>query len=98
MQPHTPESLAVLLGPDLKVTLQLRWASLPKNDCHARHSARIALLLTSGAQAAGFYIAEVGTPRSLGTAGVANPTSTGANAAWSNPAGLALVDQDQMCI
>lgn len=36
MTPHTPESLAVLLGPDLKVTLQLRWASLPKNDCHAR--------------------------------------------------------------
>lgn len=56
----------------------------------------IALLLTSGAQAAGFYIAEVGTPRSLGTAGVANPTSTGADAAWSNPAGMALADQDQM--
>ena len=31
------------------------------------------LLLTPSIQAAGFYISEVGTPGSLGTAGVANP-------------------------
>ena len=54
------------------------------------------LVSASGAQAAGFYIQEVGTPRSLGTAGVANATSTGADAAWSNPAGMAFVDQDQV--
>ena len=58
--------------------------------------AAIASLLVSGAQGAGFYIPEVATPRSLGTAGVANPTSTGADAAWSNPAGMSFVGQDQM--
>ena len=35
-----------------------------------------ALLLTPFVQAAGFYISEVGTPGSLGTAGVANPVNT----------------------
>lgn len=39
--------------------------------------------------AAAFYIDEVGTPASLGTAGVANPTNTAsADAAWTNPAGM----------
>ena len=39
--------------------------------------------------AAGFYIAEVGTPSSLGTGGVANPTNTyGADSSWTNPAGM----------
>lgn len=56
----------------------------------------LALLLAPSIRAAGFYIQEVGTPRSLGTAGVANPTSTGADAAWSNPAGMAFVDRDQL--
>ena len=56
----------------------------------------VSSLLLSAAQGAGFYIQEVGTPRSLGTAGVANATSTGADAAWSNPAGMAFIDQDQM--
>ena len=41
------------------------------------------------ALAAGFYLAEVGSPGSLGTAGVANVTNNkGADAAWTNPAGL----------
>ena len=35
-----------------------------------------ALLLIQSAQAAGFYISEIGTPGSLGTAGVANPVNT----------------------
>ena len=56
----------------------------------------VSSLLLSAAQGAGFYIQEVGTPRSLGTAGVANATSTGADAAWSNPAGMAFIDRDQM--
>jgi long-chain fatty acid transport protein len=39
--------------------------------------------------AAGFYLAELGSPRSSGTAGVANVTNnTGPDAVWSNPAGL----------
>ena len=46
------------------------------------------------AQGAGFYLAEVGTPGSLGTAGVANPTNTvGADSAWTNPAGMTGLQQ-----
>jgi long-chain fatty acid transport protein len=51
----------------------------------------------TSSQAAGFYLAEVGTPASLGTAGVANPTNTHhADAAWTNPAGMTGLDQDSM--
>ena len=47
------------------------------------------LLASQSASAAGFYISEVGTPLSLGTAGVANPTNNiGADSSWSNPAGM----------
>lgn len=47
------------------------------------------------AHGAGFYISEVGTPGSLGTAGVANPTNTfGADASWTNPAGMTGLQQD----
>jgi long-chain fatty acid transport protein len=47
------------------------------------------MLATQSALAAGFYIIEVGTPVSLGTAGVANPTNTnGADSSWTNPAGM----------
>lgn len=53
-------------------------------------------LLFSEAYAAGFYLQEVGTPHSLGTAGVANPTNIeSADASWSNPAGMAFIQQDQ---
>ena len=39
--------------------------------------------------AAGFYISEIGTPGSLGTAGVANPVNRiTADASWTNPAGM----------
>jgi len=52
-------------------------------------------LLFSEAYAAGFYLQEVGTPHSLGTAGVANPTNIeSADASWSNPAGMAFIQQD----
>ena len=51
----------------------------------------------SNSMAAGFYLAEVGTPVSLGTGGVANPTNTQhAGAAWTNPAGMTGLDQDSM--
>ena len=47
--------------------------------------------------AAAFYIDEVGTPVSLGTAGVANPTNTtSADAAWTNPAGMTAQDEDHI--
>ena len=39
-------------------------------------SSVVVVLATQSALAAGFYISEVGTPLSLGTAGVANPTNT----------------------
>lgn len=53
--------------------------------------------LVSVAQGAGFYIPEVGTPHSLGSAGVANPTNTvGADAAWSNPAGMVFLKNDEI--
>jgi long-chain fatty acid transport protein len=49
------------------------------------------------AHAAGFYITEVGTPGSLGTAGAANPTNNfGADSAWTNPAGMTGLDGDKM--
>ena len=58
----------------------------------------IALLLVSQTvSAAAFYITEVGTPSSLGTGGVANPTNTrGADASWTNPAGMTGIDSDML--
>ncbi|MGB5735253.1 MAG: hypothetical protein WBM40_12520, partial [Thiohalocapsa sp.] len=42
--------------------------------------------LAGSACGAGFYLTEVGTPGSLGTAGAANPTNTvSADASWTNP-------------
>jgi len=56
-----------------------------------------ALLLAQAAPAAGFYISEVGTPGSLGTAGVANPVNTvSADSSWTNPAGMTGLQQDEM--
>lgn len=53
------------------------------------------LLASFNIQAAGFYLTQIGTPGSLGTAGAANPTNTqGADAAWTNPAGMTGIDKD----
>jgi long-chain fatty acid transport protein len=60
-----------------------------------RHAALAAALLAASGPSlgAGFYSPSVGTPGSLGTAGVANPTNTrGADAAWTNPAGMTGID------
>jgi long-chain fatty acid transport protein len=55
------------------------------------------LLSTQAAYAAGFYISEQGTPASVGTAGVANPTNTfTADAAWTNPAGMTGMTEDSI--
>lgn len=57
----------------------------------------VAALVAQNAPAAGFYLSEVGSPASLGTGGVANPTNTfGADAAWTNPAGMTGIDEDQI--
>jgi long-chain fatty acid transport protein len=46
---------------------------------------------------AGFYLSEVGTPGSLGTAGVANPVNNyAADSSWTNPAGMTGVQEDQI--
>jgi long-chain fatty acid transport protein len=55
------------------------------------------LLSMQAANAAGFYISEQGTPASVGTAGVANPTNTfTADAAWTNPAGMTGITEDSI--
>ena len=57
----------------------------------------MAALATQTALAAGFYLSEVGTPSSLGTGGVANPTNTnGADSSWTNPAGMTGLQEDQI--
>jgi len=59
--------------------------------------AAVILLATQSVLAAGFYISEVGTPLSLGTAGMANPTNNiSADSSWSNPAGMTGLDSSEM--
>jgi len=54
------------------------------------------LLISNSIFAAGFYISEVGTPGSLGTAGVGNPVNNmGADSAWTNPAGMTGLDKSE---
>jgi len=58
----------------------------------------VALLLfvSNSVLAAGFYLCEVGTPASLGTACAANPTNTfTADVSWTNPAGMVHLEEDQ---
>jgi long-chain fatty acid transport protein len=57
-----------------------------------------ALLAGTGiVQAAGFYLQELGTPKSLGTAGVANPTNiVSADASWANPAGMVYLEESSI--
>ena len=53
--------------------------------------------MTNATFGAGFYSPSIGTPGSLGTAGVANPTNTrGADASWTNPAGMTGIDQQHI--
>lgn len=55
----------------------------------------LCLCISTESFAAGFYISEVGTPGSMGTAGVGNPVNNlTADAAWANPAGMTGVKQD----
>ena len=55
----------------------------------------VLLALSQSGFAGGFYISEIGTPGSLGTAGAANPTNTfTADAAWTNPAGMMGIKED----
>lgn len=58
------------------------------------------LLITSASvHGAGFYLSEVGTPGSMGSAGVANPVNNmHADAAWANPAGLTGLEQNELML
>jgi long-chain fatty acid transport protein len=57
------------------------------------------VLLSGPAFGAGFYLDVVGTPGSLGTAGVANViNNSGPDASWTNPAGLTGVDGPAMSV
>ena len=57
----------------------------------------VALSLAQPVSAAGFYISEIGTPGSLGTAGVANPVNrVSADSSWTNPAGMTGLQQDEV--
>ena len=55
------------------------------------------LLLTENSLAAGFYLDEIGTPSSIGTAGVGLVVNSfTADAAWSNPAGMTGIKTDHV--
>lgn len=59
----------------------------------------VCLCLSTESFAAGFYISEVGTPGSMGTAGVGNPVNNvTADSAWANPAGMTGVKQDSSLV
>ena len=67
-----------------------------QKQIHRIFIAGMLCLVTQHALGAGFYISEVGTPGSLGTAGVANPVNTfTADSAWTNPAGMTGLQEDQ---
>jgi len=60
-----------------------------------RSAAMIVIVFAQTAGAGGFYVSELGTPGSLGTAGVANVTNNfGVDSAWTNPAGMTGVKED----
>lgn len=65
--------------------------------CGSLCLASLGSILCSSTMAAGFYIPEVGTPGSMGSAGVINPTNTfSADAAWTNPAGMTGLNKDSI--
>lgn len=70
--------------------------------CFVRAFGRICIALVplfgvQFSQAAGFYLTELGTPASLGTAGVANPTNTfSADTSWTNPAAMTYLEDEQI--
>jgi len=60
-------------------------------------SIAVLMLTNSSALAGGAYLTEMGTPLSVGTAGVANVTNTiSADSVFTNPAGMTGIDSDQV--
>lgn len=57
----------------------------------------ILFLIHNMLHASGFYLSELGTPGSNGTAGAANTTNTfSADASWTNPAGMTGIQDDEL--
>ncbi len=71
-------------------------------NCVAASVGALSVLLSAAStdvHAAAFYVSEVGTPGSLGTAGAANVTNDrGPDTAWGNPAGLVGVESGTMFV
>lgn len=68
-----------------------------KSAAHSLLAGAFCLLAVPVVPAAGFYVPEVGTPSSLGTGGVGNPTNTyAADAAFTNPAGMTALQDDEI--
>ena len=71
-------------------------------ELNAKASTFLAVVLMLGAEqsmAAGFYLTQVGTPMSIGTVGVTNAANTwGPDAAWSQPAGMVNLKEDNVGI
>jgi long-chain fatty acid transport protein len=64
---------------------------------HVLSIAIILLATSTSAFSGGIYLSEIGTPLSVGTAGVAGVTNTiGADSVFTNPAGMTLLDGDQV--
>lgn len=88
----------------LQLSRHVAWLTgFPRNSCEISYPpiifrsvlAVILFSVLSQAQGAGFYISEIGTPGSLGSAGVANPVNNvSADAAWTNPAGMTGIKSD----
>jgi hypothetical protein len=54
------------------------------------------ILAHGGARAGGFYLPEIATPGSVGTAGAANPTNTlDSSSAITNPAAMVHLEKDR---
>ena len=63
---------------------------------HTLLAITVLMLATSSAFAGGAFLSEMGTPLSVGTAGVANVTNTiGADSAYTNPAGMTGITESQ---
>jgi len=59
----------------------------------------LTLISIQNSHAAGFYLCEIGTPASLGTACAANVTNTfSADTAWTNPAGMTALKEDSKLV
>ena len=71
----------------------------PTKSCLKVFIPLIFIFQFTGLHAAGFYLQELGTPSSIGTAGTARTTNNyGPEAAFGNPAGMTGLTKDTLAI